>query len=275
MACPVKLLSRRNLILGSGAALASYLFHEVNALRVVRYCVPVRNLPAPFHGFTLLHLSDLHQKRFGNNQARLLYLIKQQRYDMVALTGDLLNRFRPEGKAALELIAGLGPKPLFFVNGNNEWSAGQPHHDRFIGHLGDAGVTILNNRGVPLSRNGSRIFIAGVDDSSSGREHLDRARADTMAGTPTILLAHSPVVFPAAARAGVELVLAGHTHGGQIRLPGIGALWAPDLGFFPRWDHGRFQLDRTTLIVNSGLGESILPVRVNIPPEIVLVTLTT
>ncbi|MGI6582793.1 MAG: metallophosphoesterase, partial [bacterium] len=88
-----------------------------------------------------------------------------------------------------------------------------------------------------------------------------------------VLLAHAPDIFPAAAEAGLELVLVGHTHGGQIRLPFVGAVLAPGQGLLPHYDYGPFTEGGTTMIVNGGLGESLLPVRFNLRPEIVLVTL--
>lgn len=268
------LLSRRTFLLGGGLALAAYLAHERNSVRVVRYTVPVRDLPPPFHGFTILHLTDLHQKEFGRGQARLLSRINRHRYDMVAVTGDILTGSRPDVKPALELLAGLAPQPVFFVNGNNEWSAVYRHRYWIMRRLGGAGVAVLDNSAVPLPRNGSHLWIAGVDTPTESRDRLDRALSGTADGAPVLLLAHSPTIFPEAVRAGVDLTLTGHTHGGQIRLPLLGALWAPDLGFFPRWDYGRYREGRSTLIVNGGLGESVLPLRFNIPPEIVFITLT-
>jgi len=271
----VNLLSRRTFLLGGGLALASYLVYEVNTIKVVRYTVPVRNLPAPFDGFTILHLSDLHQKEFGGNQARLLDLINRQRFDMVAVTGDLLNQFRPDVEPALTLLRGVAPKPVFFVNGNNEWGAVSRHRYRIMQRLGDVGAAVLDNRAVPLPRNGHHLWIAGVDDPSSRKDRLDRALSGVDDDAPIILLSHSPNIFPRAAQAGVDLILVGHTHGGQIRIPFAGAVWAPDMGLFPRWDYGEFREGKSTMIVNGGLGESIIPVRFAIPPEIVLVTLTT
>lgn len=266
-------LSRRAFLLGGACAVASYLVYEVHTIKVVRYTVPVRNLPLPFHDFTILHLSDLHQKLFGKNQSRLLSLINRCRYDMVALTGDMVNRYNPDAKPALELINGLASKPLFFVHGNNEFDAECRNGYRIAPHLGNAGVTILDHRAVTLSRGDSRIRIAGAGHPPSGSGYLRKMLSGTADGAPAILLTHSPVIFPAAARVGIDLVLAGHTHGGQVRIPLIGTLWAPGMGIFPRWNYGEFHQGRTTLIVTGGLGESILPVRINIPPEIVLVTL--
>ena len=271
--CPVNLLSRRTFLLGGGLALASYLGYEVNTVRLVRYTVPVRNLPPAFHGFTILHLSDLHQKEFGRNQARLLSRINRLQYDMVAITGDLVNQYRLDVGPALDLIAGLAPKPLFFVNGNNEWGAVSRHRYRIAEWLVSAGVAILNNRAVALPRGDGHLWIAGVDEPSSSKDRLAQVLSGATDGAPILLLAHYPTIFPRAAQAGVDLVLAGHTHGGQVRIPFVGALWAPGLGLVPRWDYGEFHEGKSTMIVNGGLGESIIPVRFAIPPEIALVTL--
>ena len=270
----MNLLSRRTFLLGGGFALATYLVYEVNCIKVVHYIVPVRNLPPTFNNFTILHLSDLHQKKFGGNQSRLLELINRQQFDMVAVTGDLLNQFRPDVEPGLTLLRGLAPKPVFFVNGNNEWGAVYRHRYWIMRRLGGAGVAILDNSVVPLPRNGNHIWIAGVDDPSSSKDRLDQALSGTADGAPVILLAHSPVIFLNAAQAGVDLVLVGHTHGGQVRIPGIGAVWAPGMKLFPQWDYGEFRKKSSTMIVNGGLGESLLPIRFGIPPEIVLVTLT-
>jgi predicted MPP superfamily phosphohydrolase len=89
-----------------------------------------------------------------------------------------------------------------------------------------------------------------------------------------LLLTHSPAIFPQAHKAGVDLTLAGHPHGGQVRFPLIGGIYVPDLGLFPQYDYGVFREGVSSLVVTGGLGESILPIRFNIPPEIVLVTLT-
>lgn len=267
------LLSRRTLLLGGALAVASYLVNEADDLRVVRYTVPVRHLPPPFHGFTILHLSDLHQKLYGEGEARLLPLIRRHRYDLVAVTGDLVNRSRPDAGPALALIRGMAPRPLFCVNGNNEADAERRRRFRLGEELAGTGAVLLDNAAVPLRRGGSHLWVAGVDDPVSGRSRLERTLAGTADGAPRLLLTHSPSLFPQAVAAGVELILAGHTHGGQIRFPGVGALWVPDLGVLPRWDYGEFREGGSTMIVNGGLGESLLPFRVNMPPEIVLVTL--
>ena len=266
-------LSRRTFLLGGGFAFCAYLFHEVNTIKVVRYTVQVRNLPPAFNGFTILHLSDLHQKEFGTGQERLVALIRRQRFDMVAVTGDLLLTSKPDARPLYSLISGFAPTPVFFVNGNNEWGAFYRHQYSIMMLLGTAGVTILDNRAVQLARGDRHLWIAGVDDPATRKDLLPNALSGTGDGAPVILLAHSPSIFPTTVKAGVDLVLVGHTHGGQVRIPLVGALWVPDMGFFPGVDYGEYREGGTTMIVNGGLGESIIPVRFNMPPEIVLVTL--
>lgn len=269
----MNLLSRRAFLLGGSLALASYLVYEVNTINVVRYTIPVRNLPSAFHGFTILHLSDLHQKEFGDRQKRLLTIIGHQRFDMVAITGDVLIQQHPDVQPALDLIRGLPPVPIFFVNGNNEWGAAWQKKYWIMRRLGMAGAMVLANSAVPLPWGTEHLWIAGVDDPASRLDRLDLALAGTGDAAPVVLLAHSPSIFPKARQAGVALTLAGHTHGGQFRLPFIGEVWVPELGFFPKYDYGCYREGPSSLIVTGGLGESILPIRVNMPPEIVLVTL--
>jgi predicted MPP superfamily phosphohydrolase len=134
-------------------------------------------------------------------------------------------------------------------------------------------VTVLSNRSTVLEAKGQRLFVVGVDDPVTRRARLDEALQRTGQGDVRLLLCHSPQLFPQATRHGIDLMLSGHTHGGQFRLPFLGACYVPALGIFPRWDYGRFSSGRTTLIVSGGLGESCVPIRVNIRPEMSLITL--
>jgi hypothetical protein len=233
----------------------------------------VANLPAAFEGFTFLHLSDLHDKRFGPGQRDLLALIVRDRFDAVALTGDFIQYHQPQLVPALELVAALREWPIFFVNGNHEWHAHFKY--RFREQLLEAGVRILKNRAEAMERGRGRLWIAGVDDPVTGRMDAAAALGGTDDGSPVVLLAHAPLAFPAAVQAGVALMLAGHTHGGQVRLPVLGSPYVSGMGFFPRWDYGMFREGRTTLIVSAGLGETRLPIRINSRPEIAFVTLRT
>jgi len=267
-------ISRRMFLMG-GVALFPYLYLERTSVAVRRYRVPVRALPAHMEGFTILQLSDLHGKEFGPGGAELLELIARERFDLVALTGDLVVGDTPRLTPALQLIAGirkLSPAPILAVNGNHDWRLKRaPEFNR---QLQEAGATVLNNRCLPLGREGQRLWIAGVDDPVTGRARVQQALSDSDHREPRLLLSHSPHTFELAAAHGVDLTLTGHTHGGQIRLPLLGAFYVPAMGFFPRYDYGYFRLSTSSLIVSGGLGESALPVRFNIRPEISVVTLT-
>ena len=242
---------------------------ERYSIRVKQYTVCLNNLPANFSGLTILHLSDLHSKQFGRRQTKLVRLINQQKYDLVALTGDFVNKFKPDIKPMIDLINQLNKVPVYFVPGNHERKTGFQARES----LNAAGVRILDNKAVRMVKNGQCLWIIGVDDPHLGKACLNAALEQVDDSAPKILLAHSPNIYPEAIEKRLDLVLAGHTHGGQVRLPLIGALIAPGQGLFPQWDYGLYQKGQTTMIINGGLGESDLPVRFNIKPEIGLVKL--
>ena len=266
-------MSRRVFLMG-GVSVFPYLFIERVSVAVRHYQVSIRGLPPVFEGFTILHLSDLHDKEFGRAGEQLIGLFRQECFDMVAFTGDLVDGDRPRLTPALELISGLRDgwdAPLYSVLGNHDWRLGRG--EELSGRLREAGVQVLSNRSAALHRGEERLWIIGVDDPVTARDRLDLALRDTDCRSPRLLLAHSPQLYPHAVQSGLDLMLAGHTHGGQIRLPIFGAPFVPSMGFFPAWDYGLYSCGRTTMIVSAGLGESCLPVRFNIRPEFALITL--
>lgn len=266
-------MTRRMFLMG-GVSIFPYLYLERLSVAVRRYRVAIRALPPAFAGFTILHLSDLHDKEFGSAGEELIQLLRQESFDMVALTGDLVTGDRPLLTPALELIAGIqaiSGRPVYSVSGNHDWRL--ERGAEFNGRLREVGVRVLSNSAAPLERGQDRIWIVGVDDPVTFRAHLDQALRGTENLSPRLLLAHSPHPYPEAVRNGLDLMLAGHTHGGQVRLPILGAPFVPGMGFFPRWDYGLYSSGATTLIVSGGLGESALPLRFNIRPEVSLITL--
>lgn len=266
-------MTRRVFLMG-GVSFFPYLYLERLSLALRRYQVGIKNLPGAFEGFTILHLSDLHDKEFGSGAEELIELVRQERFDMVALTGDLVRGDRPLFTPALELVAGLkalGPRPIFSVLGNHDWrlNRGQEFNER----LRDAGVGVLTNRSELIEKGKDRLRVVGVDDPVTQRDRLEHALRDVDGEVPRLLLAHSPQIFPQAIEKGMDLLLVGHTHGGQIRIPVLGAPYVPRMGFFPPWDYGLYHSGTSTMIVSGGLGESGLPVRFNIRPELSLITL--
>ena len=246
-----------------------YLYGQIYKIAVIKYTFPVSGLPEEFHGFTLLHLSDLHSKSFGKGQKNLLEVIRRQSYDIAVITGDLVNRMKPETQPVFQLLAGI-EKPVYFVPGNHEWETRPSVREAILSAPG----VLLQNRAEKLVRGKRHIWIAGIDDQNSKKDSLEQALREVRDEAPVILLAHEPDIFDGAAAENVDLVLAGHTHGGQVRLPFIGALLAPDQGLFPKYDRGLYVSGSSGMIISSGLGESLLPLRFNNPPEILLITLT-
>lgn len=265
----IKLITRRNFIIGGGALL-SYLFWGTASIAIRRYTIKVNNLPQEFEGFTILHLSDLHSKWFTQGQKYLLNTINKEHYDLVAITGDLVNKANPEIEPAIELIKGLKDKPVFFVPGNHEWWSGYTIKEPLL----SLGVNILENDSFKLQKEGNHLWIAGVDDPYSGRDDLEKSLEKVGDEKPIILLAHAPEIFAKGVYSKIDLILVGHTHGGQIRLPFWGAIIVPGQKLFPQYDYGLYHENETRMIITGGLGESGIPIRFNIRPEIVLVTLT-
>lgn len=257
-----------------GLSLFPYLYVERLAVAVRKYRVQIRDLPHSFEGFTILHMSDLHEKEYGERNADLIGLIGRQKFDAVAITGDLVRGGHPSLAPALDVIGGIGNianRPIFSVSGNHDWRL--ERGAEFNETLRKAGVVVLRNSSAWLERGGDRLWVLGVDDPVTRRDRLDLALQGVDTRTPRLLLSHSPHPFREAAGRGIDLMLSGHTHGGQFRVPLLGATFIPEMGFFPRYDYGLFRQGGSTLIVSGGLGESGVSIRFNIRPEFALVTL--
>lgn len=253
------------------------------ALMVTEIRISSDRLPASFSGFRIAHISDLHNASFGENNAALLQRLSDIAPDMIAITGDLIDKHRTDVQTALRFAReAVNIAPVYGVTGNHEaWSA--QVGDLKAGLL-DAGVVVLEDETVQLARGGETILLAGLNDpdfTSKGNRlfevpEMDDGRLRNMLGEETgfsILLSHRPELFETYAACGVDLVLSGHAHGGQFRLPFIGGLIAPNQGFFPRYDAGLFVDGQTHMVVSRGLGNSVIPLRFNNRPEIVLIEL--
>ena len=252
------------------------------ALVTTELSVKSEELPAAFDGFRLVQVSDLHNASFGEGNAELLERVEQAQPDCIALTGDLVDSRHTDVDAALSFAREAAKiAPTYYITGNHE--ACLADLEQLLTGLEEAGVTILQNESILLEREGRSIVLAGVEDPSF---HDDPLLHDTEGiwernleslspeeGWYTILLSHRPEYFAFYEKLGFDLVLAGHAHGGQFRLPGIGGLWAPGQGLFPEYDAGLYQQGGTAMAVSRGLGNSLFPFRVNNQPEIVSITL--
>lgn len=241
-------------------------------------------LPAAFSGFQIAHISDLHNTQFGEGNQRLLALLAEMTPDMIAITGDLLDSRHTEPEIAINFAKGaVEIAPVYYVPGNHESRIST--YEETETALIQAGVSVLRSRHVLLKRGAERISLLGLEDPafvSEGEERKERERRvdfqlkDLLAdsgGGYTVLLSHRPELFSLYAENRIDLALCGHAHGGQIRLPFVGGIIAPNQGFFPKYTAGLYQKGGSRIIVSRGLGNSLFPLRLNNPPEIVEVTL--
>ena len=248
-------------------------FYENTRLQLNSFPVNVAGLPDPFDGFRIAHISDLHNARFGENNEELIKLLNQAKPDLIAITGDLVDSRKTDIGIALAFAReAVKIAPCCYVPGNHE--ARIPEYARLETGLQEAGVMVLRNEALLLERDGEQITVAGAADPAFGNADFAGTLESLASGEVTVLLSHRPELFEEYCRCGFSLVLSGHAHGGQFRLPVLGGLVAPGQGFFPRYDSGYYTEGNTAMVVSRGLGNSLFPFRLNNPPETLLITLT-
>ena len=252
------------------------------ALEVNEYEVVSDRIPQDFEGFRIAQVSDLHNAEFGEGNEKLIQLRSQTDPDVIVITGDLIDSRHTDIEIALDFARqAVKIAPVYYVSGNHEARVHE-YEDLKMG-LAEAGVVILENQKVQITREGESITLMGIADPSFQEDYLfgdsesvaRQAIEDLQNESDgyTILLSHRPELFDLYVDTGMDLVFSGHAHGGQFRLPFVGGLVAPNQGFFPKYDAGQFNEENTTMIVSRGVGNSIIPIRFNNRPEIVLVTL--
>ncbi|MCU7810440.1 MAG: metallophosphoesterase family protein [Candidatus Thiodiazotropha sp. (ex Notomyrtea botanica)] len=237
--------------------------------KVTNNTILLPHLPPAFDGFTLLHLSDLHADMYPPAIQALIDRIDGMTYDAVVLTGDYrawtFGEFEQSMDGMRSLCGGL-KGPVYGVLGNHDTI-------RMVPELEAMGIQMLLNESVPLQREDQQIHLAGIDDAHYYRvDNIEKAAVEIPTESVSILLSHTPEIFRQAAHAGFDLFFCGHTHGGQICLPGgfpltLDARCPRRLGS-GAWRHGEMQG-----YTSAGAGTSIVEVRINCPPEITLHTL--
>lgn len=230
-------------------------------------------LPEAFHGYRIAQVSDLHNAQFGDDNERLLTLLRESEPDLIVITGDLVDSNRTDVNTALAFAAeAVKIAPVYYVTGNHESRISQ--YTTLKNGLTAAGITVLENEALSLERDGSSIRLLGLMDPAFGGDpaaNLEMLLTDHSGYT--ILLSHRPELFDIYVQSGVNLVFTGHAHGGQFRLPLIGGLVAPNQGVFPKYNSGLYTENATNMVVSRGLGNSVFPFRFNNRPEVILVTL--
>lgn len=253
-----------------------------SALELNTYTITSEKLPEEFSGYRICHVSDLHNVEMGNDNEKLLAMLKDAEPNIIAITGDIIDSRNTDIEIALQFIEkAVKIAPCYYVTGNHE--ARVSEYDDFKEGLCELGVVVLEDERVELEQSGETIVLLGVDDPSFQTDYLFGDSVTVMKNklwelaskedTFTVLLSHRPELFEVYTESGVDLVLSGHAHGGQFRLPFVGGLVAPNQGLFPEYDAGLYTEYNTNMIVSRGIGNSILPFRFNNRPEVILIEL--
>jgi predicted MPP superfamily phosphohydrolase len=242
--------------------------------------MPLARLPAALDGFTIAQLSDFHYDEiFSVVPIRnAIEMVNRLHPDLVVLTGDFVTlpmlalhddrRWAKAAEPCGELLGGLRARlGSLAVLGNHDVNS----NPRFVtAALESHGIRVLRNRSQPVQKNGSRVWFCGLD-SLAGDPDLDLALRTVPKGEAVVLLVHEPDFADEASRHSVDLQLSGHSHGGQVWLPGIGAPWLPP--YARKYPRGKYTVSALQLYTNIGLGTIRMPVRLNCAPEVTLFTL--
>ncbi len=276
--------TRRKFILGAGTTAAALAFYSGEIARheidIVRRPVAITNLPTPFHDYRIVQISDIHLDEYTEPffLERIVHHVNALQPDLVLLTGDFITHGsltfvagRHAIRRCAEILTNLTAPLRYACLGNHDVAYDAP---AVIEALHATGTPVLVNQFIPLERSGERLWLCGVDDP--GQSHPDlNLTIPAKPDAPVILMAHEPdyaddVVAHPRGRF-VDLMLSGHSHGGQIRLPFLGPIVLPPLG--EKYPEGFYRFNQMQLYVNRGIGTVGLPFRLNCPPEITLLTL--
>lgn len=262
-------------------------------LETTHYTYEAEQLGVDLDGYRIVQISDLHNAKFGKSNQKLVDRIRECAPDMIVLTGDLVDSNHTNVDRAVQFVNEIVKMcPVYYVTGNHEYWLEKSEYDELMDGLVSAGVVVLDNQVVEISRGDAKFRLVGLDDRSLADGTLEALLSDESIRNNqaeqkeetadnedsgekelTVVLAHEPQYLARYAGTGVDLVLSGHAHGGQFRLPFVGGIVAPDQGFLPGYTAGEYYMNGTEMIVSRGLGNSVIPVRLFNYPEIVCVEL--
>ena len=263
----------------------SFIF-EPNNIQIERISVKVENLSESFDGIKIVHLTDFHSKDFGEREKRVLEILEDLDPDLVFITGDFIDHKTKDIDSCQEFWRELGNKyqgKIFGVLGNHEYWIDHINASSIKDLLEKSGIVVLRNENKKISRSKDAavlrlynddeyIYLIGVDDPDTGRDDLSKAMINIEKNIPKILLAHSPDIVDNLQGEQIDLILSGHTHGGQVKIPFLRPFWTPTENR-GKYASGLFEINGTNLYVNRGIGTAIFPIRFNCSPEITVIEL--
>lgn len=253
-----------------------------NTIAITNYCVNNTKNDAKLK---FVVITDLHNKEYGEKNADLAELVKEQNPDFIAVCGDMVNRGDPDTTKMKDVLEKLSKiAPTYCCLGNHERDNAAKFGTDFKSETNSTGAVLLDNEYIKFNKNGKSVLIGGMsdypyyefytpDDDVPSRT-LWEEFAEKAKNNFTILLHHQPeYIAEDAKKTDIDLIVCGHTHGGQIQLPFIGGVIAPNQGLFPKYDKGEFDLDGTKMIVCAGLNNTVFIPRINNQVELGVVTI--
>lgn len=247
---------------------SAYMLWENTHFTVTSYEYKNSKVPEEMDGLRILQISDLHNQSYGKDNRRLLKAIEKCNADVIVITGDLVDSTFTNCDVALAFAKELVKlAPAYYCTGNHEHRMTKAALEVFLKDLSATGVHLLLDEAIAFHGG----LLVGLDDPSSDTDTLSRILEENEDDPFTLLLTHKPHNLEYYLDA--DLVLAGHAHGGQIVIPFVGGLLAPDQGYFPHYTKGFYTMENATMLVSRGIGNSHRVPRIFNIPELVLLTL--
>lgn len=261
--------------------LGFYLNFENTTLQVTNYDISDSKIPEEFNNYRIIQISDFHNTTLKKLSSDLLEEIKKQAPDIIVITGDLIDSRKTDVNVAIKFLKGIKDiAPIYYVTGNHE--ARLSEYKKLKEEMNNLGINVLENQAIEIQKNDALLNLIGVDDPSFANEigvedgEILRTEISSLSYNKdiyTILLSHRPELFDTYVSENINLIFSGHAHGGQIRIPFVGGIVAPNQGLFPKYTSGKYEEKNTTMIVSRGIGNSIIPFRINNRPELIVVEL--
>ena len=253
------------------------------ALELNTYNITGNDIPKEFDGFRIAQVSDLHNAEMGKDNEKLISMLVDAEPHIIVITGDMIDSRNTKVDVALNFAEqAVKIAPCYYVTGNHEARVDE-YRDLKDGLI-ELGVTVLEDAKTQIVLSGESITLVGVDDPSFQTDYLFGDDETVMNSELNelineedgyvILLSHRPELFDTYVENKVDLIFSGHAHGGQFRIPFIGGVVAPNQGVFPKYDAGIYSAGDTNMVVSRGVGNSIIPFRINNRPEVILIELT-
>lgn len=264
--------------------LICFFYYQNNVIVFSKRIYTSNKISKDLNGYKIVQIADLHNKKFGTENERLVEKIKALKPDIIVITGDLVDSSHTDIKVAIDFIRNIKEiAPIYYITGNHEGALSKNKYEELLKGMMQYGVYLMDGKSMKLDEN---CYLLGIGDADIKESKEIKQYASDYSTKESelasklsknslkILLAHEPQMLLEYARANVDMVLCGHAHGGQIRIPftNIGFV-APDQGLLPKYTSGEYKKNATTMYVSRGLGNSILPLRIFNQPEIVEIVL--